>query len=82
MLFYLNILNILVRFLSETALKLNEGEGNIQAISELDVWKHSDSLRRNYVINGLADHYTMCIVRWKLSMNCGGLWIENIKLWM
>lgn len=47
MLFYLNTLNILMRFLSETALKLDEGQGNIQAISALDVWKHSDFLHHN-----------------------------------
>ncbi|XP_022891859.1 uncharacterized protein LOC111406711 [Olea europaea var. sylvestris] len=54
MLFYLTTLN-LARFLTETAHVLNEGEGDIQAVSALDAWKHSDFLCRNYIINSLAD---------------------------
>ncbi|XP_022893873.1 uncharacterized protein LOC111408334 [Olea europaea var. sylvestris] len=34
---------------------LNEGEGDVQALSALDAWKHSDFLCRNYIMNSLAD---------------------------
>ncbi|KAL2470458.1 zinc knuckle (CCHC-type) family protein [Abeliophyllum distichum] len=54
MLFYLTTLN-LARFLIENAPVLQEGQGDIQAISAVDAWKHSDFLCRNYVMNGLAD---------------------------
>ncbi|WKA09039.1 hypothetical protein VitviT2T_026717 [Vitis vinifera] len=54
MLFYLTTLN-LARFLTEDAPKLKEDEHNIQVISAIDAWKHSDFLCRNYVMNGLAD---------------------------
>ena len=54
MLFYLTILN-LARFLSEEALKLNEGETDMQVINAVDAWKHFDFLCRNYVMNGLHD---------------------------
>ncbi|KAL2486305.1 zinc knuckle (CCHC-type) family protein [Abeliophyllum distichum] len=54
MLFYLTTLN-LARFLIEDAPKLNEHEGDIQTVSAVEAWKHSDFLCRNYVMNGLAD---------------------------
>ncbi|WKA11227.1 hypothetical protein VitviT2T_028751 [Vitis vinifera] len=54
MLFYLTTLN-LTRFLTEDAPKLKEDEHDIQVISAIDAWKHSDFLCRNYVMNGLAD---------------------------
>ncbi|WJZ99453.1 hypothetical protein VitviT2T_017897 [Vitis vinifera] len=54
MLFYLTTLN-LARFLTEDAPKLKEDEHDIQVISVIDAWKHSDFLCRNYVMNGLAD---------------------------
>ncbi|RVW62815.1 Retrovirus-related Pol polyprotein from transposon TNT 1-94 [Vitis vinifera] len=54
MLFYLTTLN-LARFLIEDAPKLKEDEHDIQVISAIDAWKHSDFLCRNYVMNGLAD---------------------------
>ncbi|KAL2499220.1 Uncharacterized protein Adt_24770 [Abeliophyllum distichum] len=54
MLFYLTTLN-LARFLTDDAPKLNEGEGDIQAVSAVEAWKHCDFLCRNYVMNGLAD---------------------------
>ena len=54
MLFYLTTLN-LARFLTEDAPKLKEDEHDIQVISVVDAWKHSDFLCRNYVMNGLAD---------------------------
>ncbi|KAL2512132.1 Uncharacterized protein Adt_17732 [Abeliophyllum distichum] len=54
MLFYLTTLN-LARFLTEDALKLKQGEGDIQAVSAVEAWKHSDFLCRNYVMNSLAD---------------------------
>ena len=54
MLFYLTTLN-LARFLTEDNLQLKEDNHDIQAISAIDVWKHSNFLRKNYVMNGLAD---------------------------
>ncbi|KAL2541186.1 glutaredoxin-related [Abeliophyllum distichum] len=53
-LFYLITLN-LARFLTEDALKLKQGKRDIQAISAVEAWKHSDFLCRNYVMNSLAD---------------------------
>ena len=57
MLFYLTTSN-LARFLTEDAPKLKEYEHDIQVISVVDAWKHSDCLCMNYVMNVL---YTMCI---------------------
>ena len=54
MLFYLTTLN-LARFLTEEAPKLKEDERDIQVISAVDAWKHSDFLCRNYVMNALTD---------------------------
>ena len=54
MLFYLTILNI-VRFLTTDAPKLKEDEHDIQVINVMDVWKHSDFLRGNYIMNALID---------------------------
>ncbi|XP_073120925.1 uncharacterized protein [Henckelia pumila] len=54
MLFYLTTLN-LARFLSEDAPKLKEGEGDVESVSALEAWNHSDFLCQNYVLNGLAD---------------------------
>ena len=54
MLFYLTTLN-LARFLTEDAPKLKEDEHDIQVISVMDAWKHSDFLCRNYVMNALTD---------------------------
>ena len=54
MLFYLTTLN-LARFLTEKALKLKEDERDIQVISVMDAWKHSDFLCKNYVMNALTD---------------------------
>ncbi|KAL2466738.1 Uncharacterized protein Adt_42589 [Abeliophyllum distichum] len=54
MLFYLITLN-LARFLTEDAPKLKQGEGDIQAVSAVEAWRHSDFLCRNYVMNSLAD---------------------------
>ncbi|RVW50112.1 hypothetical protein CK203_114527 [Vitis vinifera] len=39
----------------EDAPKLKEDEHDIQVISAIDAWKHSDFLCRNYVMNGLVD---------------------------
>ena len=52
--FYLTTLN-LVRFLTEDAPQLKEGDNDIQVVSAVDAWKHSDFLCRNYVMNGLTD---------------------------
>ena len=54
MLFYLTTLN-LARFLAEDAPKLKEDERNIQIISVVDAWKHSNFLCLNYVMNALID---------------------------
>ncbi|XP_073285202.1 uncharacterized protein [Primulina huaijiensis] len=54
MLFYLTTLN-LARFLFEDAPNLKESEGDVESVSALEAWNHSDFLCRNYVLNGLAD---------------------------
>ena len=54
MLFYLTTLN-LARFLIEDASKLKENERDIQVISAIVVWKPSNFLSKNYVLNELAD---------------------------
>ncbi|KAL2491390.1 Uncharacterized protein Adt_27018 [Abeliophyllum distichum] len=54
MLFYLTTLN-LARFLIEDAPKLKQGERDIQAVSAVEAWKHSDFLCQNYVMNSLTD---------------------------
>ncbi|KAL2486616.1 Uncharacterized protein Adt_31372 [Abeliophyllum distichum] len=43
MLFYLTTLN-LARFLTEDALKLTQGDGDIQAVTAVEAWKHSNFL--------------------------------------
>ncbi|PKI75354.1 hypothetical protein CRG98_004238 [Punica granatum] len=54
MLFYLTTQN-LARFLIENAPTLSVGESNVQALSAVDAWKHSDYLCRNYIMNSLHD---------------------------
>ena len=54
MLFYLTTLN-LMRLLTKEAPKLKEDERDIQVISIMDTWKHSDFLCRDYVMNVLTD---------------------------
>ncbi|KAL5543446.1 hypothetical protein UlMin_007230 [Ulmus minor] len=54
MLFYLTTLN-LARFLTENAHVLKDDVQDIQVVSAVDAWKHSDFLCRNYVMNGLTD---------------------------
>ena len=54
MLFYLTTLN-LTRLLTEDALKLKEDEHDIQVVSAMDSWKHSEFLYRNYVMNALTN---------------------------
>ena len=54
MLFYPTTLN-LARFLTKDAMKLKEDEREIQVISEIDDWKHSNFLCKNYVLNGLTN---------------------------
>ena len=54
MLFYLTTLN-LMRFLSEDVPKLKEDEHDIEVINVVDVWKHSNFLCKNYVMNALTD---------------------------
>ena len=52
MLFYLTTLN-LARFLRKEALALKEGESDLQVVTAVDAWKHSDFMCRNYILNGL-----------------------------
>ena len=52
-LFYPTTLN-LAKFLIKDAPKLKEDEHDIQVISIVDAWKHSDFLCRNYVMNALT----------------------------
>ena len=60
MLFYLTTLN-LVRFLIKDALKLKKDEHDIQVISVVNGWKHSDFLCKNYIMNALIDSlYNVC----------------------
>ena len=90
MLFYFTTLN-LARFLTEEAPKLKEDECDIQVISIVDAWKHSDFLCRNYVMNALTDSlynvYTDKKTAKKLSKSgkyvgkgymSGGMWKLNV----
>ncbi|XP_073290465.1 uncharacterized protein [Primulina huaijiensis] len=43
------------RLLSEDAPKHQEGEGDVESVSAVEAWNHSDFLCLNYVLNGLAD---------------------------
>ncbi|KAL2531653.1 Uncharacterized protein Adt_05004 [Abeliophyllum distichum] len=52
MLFYLTTLN-LKKFLNEDLPAIQEGENNRASLIALDVWKHSDFLCKNYILNGL-----------------------------
>ena len=52
MMFYLTTLN-LARFLIEDPLKANEGDRD--SLMAFDVWKSSDYLCQNYVLNSLTD---------------------------
>ena len=54
MFLYQTTLN-LTRFLTKDVLKLKEDEHDIQVISAVDAYKHSDFLCRNYVMNALTD---------------------------
>ncbi|KAJ9561120.1 hypothetical protein OSB04_006280 [Centaurea solstitialis] len=54
MFFYLTTLN-LARFLIEVPPQIAEGESDVQTVSAVEAWKHSEFLCRNYVLNGLAD---------------------------
>ncbi|KZV37938.1 hypothetical protein F511_17710 [Dorcoceras hygrometricum] len=54
MLFYLTTLN-LARFLTEEVHTLKEGEQNVESVSAVEAWNHSNFLCQNYVLNGLAD---------------------------
>ena len=44
-----------MRFLTEDAPKLKEDEHDIQVITVVDAWKHSNFLCKNYVMNVLTD---------------------------
>lgn len=50
--FYLTTLN-LPRFLTKDPPDLQEGANNQEFVIALDVWKHSDFLCNNYIVNGL-----------------------------
>lgn len=64
MFFYLTMLN-LVRFLMEDAPKPKECETNVQVVSAIDAWHHSDFLCKNYVMNGLSDTLYNVYIRGK-----------------
>ena len=82
MLFYLTTLN-LARFLTEEAPQIPDGVGNVQAVSALDAWKHSDFLCRNYVLNGLVDslYNVYCVTKTTKEL-WDSLDNKNIKLKM
>ncbi|KAD3336335.1 hypothetical protein E3N88_31854 [Mikania micrantha] len=52
MLFYLTTLN-LARFQTESPPAITDGD--VQSVTALEAWKHSECLCRNYVLNGLVD---------------------------
>ena len=54
MIFYLTTLNH-ARFLTKDVLQLKEDEHDIQVISAIEAWKHSNFLYRNYVLKGFTD---------------------------
>ncbi|PKI76641.1 hypothetical protein CRG98_002950 [Punica granatum] len=54
MLFYLTTPN-LAKFLTENAPTLSVGESDVQALSAVDAWKHSNYLCWNYIMNSLHD---------------------------
>ncbi|KAI3772078.1 hypothetical protein L6452_03252 [Arctium lappa] len=54
MFFYLTTLN-LAHYLTEDAPQVPEGQYDVQVVSAVEAWKHSDFLCRNYVLNGLVD---------------------------
>ncbi|KAL2491246.1 Uncharacterized protein Adt_26874 [Abeliophyllum distichum] len=41
--------------MTQTVAPTGHGKGDIQAVSAVEAWNHSDFLCRNYVMNGLAD---------------------------
>ena len=53
-LFYLTTLN-LATILTKKTPKLKEDERDIQVISVVDTWKHSNFLCKNYIMNSLTD---------------------------
>ncbi|XP_076934704.1 uncharacterized protein LOC143601090 [Bidens hawaiensis] len=54
MFFYLTTLN-LARFLDEIVPQVDEGAMDVQSLSTVQAWNHSDFLCRNYVLNGMVD---------------------------
>lgn len=70
MLFYLTTLN-LEKFLREDVLTLNVDETNQQVVVVVEEWKHADFLCRNYILNGLDNILSTCIVLCK-QQNCYG----------
>ena len=79
MLFYLTTLN-LARFLTEDAPKLKEDERDIQVISVIDAWKHSDFLCKNYVLNGLFDSlYNVYCTKSSAKELWESLWLVKSK---
>lgn len=54
MFFYLTT-SILARFWTKEAPRMSGGEWDVQDLSAIEAWKHSDLLYRNYVINGIVD---------------------------
>ena len=52
MLFYLTTLN-LAMFLTEDALTVDELEPDASKVEALNIWKNSDFISKNYILNGL-----------------------------
>lgn len=76
MFFYLTTLN-LARYLSEDASQVPEEQTDIQVVSAVEAWKHSDFLCRNYVLNGLVDAlYNV----YSASNTSKELWEENHRI--
>ena len=76
---YLTTLN-LARFLTEEAPQIPDGVGNVQVVSALDAWKHSDFLCRNYVLNGLVDSLYNVYYVTKTAKKLWDSLDKNIKL--
>ncbi|XP_022008201.1 uncharacterized protein LOC110907544 [Helianthus annuus] len=54
MFFYLTTLN-LARLLTKPKPHVDEGDVDVQSVSAMHAWNHSDFLCRNFILNGLVD---------------------------
>ncbi|KAF3670093.1 putative phosphoserine aminotransferase, chloroplastic-like [Capsicum annuum] len=85
MFFYLTTL-CLQRFTSEDAPEVPKGTSDKEHFMIVDAWKHSDFLRRNYILSGLQDMVEsnkesddMCAMfsEWNLEGNPCKWWIDS-----